>query len=174
MISVEKPGSPAEMLEHFGVKGQKWGVRKAVVKVAGTPGAQREHRKKIAKRVAIGIGVAAVVVGTAYVAYRLNKSGKLPISSLRSGGKEEGKVFKNLDEAIAAKRKAQGATATMSALKTHGDEFLPDPKLLAEERETIRIMSKQADWSKDWNAIYRETHGLAPGERHPTELIKWS
>lgn len=28
MISVEKPGSPAEVLEHHGVKGQKWGVRK--------------------------------------------------------------------------------------------------------------------------------------------------
>ena len=27
MISVEKPGSPAEMLEHFGKKGMKWGVR---------------------------------------------------------------------------------------------------------------------------------------------------
>jgi hypothetical protein len=27
VISVEKPGSPAEILEHHGVKGQKWGVR---------------------------------------------------------------------------------------------------------------------------------------------------
>ena len=29
MISVEKPGSPSEILEHHGVKGQKWGVRSA-------------------------------------------------------------------------------------------------------------------------------------------------
>jgi hypothetical protein len=28
MLSVEKPGSPAEILEHHGVKGQKWGVRR--------------------------------------------------------------------------------------------------------------------------------------------------
>lgn len=27
MISVEKPGSPSEILEHTGVKGMKWGVR---------------------------------------------------------------------------------------------------------------------------------------------------
>ena len=27
MISVEKPGSPAEVLEHVGKKGMKWGVR---------------------------------------------------------------------------------------------------------------------------------------------------
>lgn len=27
MISVEKPGSPAEILEHFGTKGMRWGVR---------------------------------------------------------------------------------------------------------------------------------------------------
>ena len=168
MISVEKPGSPAEMVEHFGTKGMKWGVKKAVVKVAGTPGAQREHRKKIAKRVAIGVGVAAVVVGTAYVGYRLNKAGKLPLSSVRrtSGG---GRVFKNLDEAAAARGKLQSA----KILQTKGDALLPDPKLLAEERETIRIMSKQADWSKDWNATYRKTHGLAPGEKHPTELIKF-
>ena len=26
-VSVEKPGSPSEILEHHGVKGQKWGVR---------------------------------------------------------------------------------------------------------------------------------------------------
>ena len=29
LVSVEKPGSPAEVLEHFGTKGMRWGVRKA-------------------------------------------------------------------------------------------------------------------------------------------------
>lgn len=35
-VSVEKPGSPAEVLEHFGTKGMRWGVRKAVDKSIGT------------------------------------------------------------------------------------------------------------------------------------------
>jgi hypothetical protein len=29
MITVEKPGSPSEILEHHGTKGMKWGVRSA-------------------------------------------------------------------------------------------------------------------------------------------------
>jgi hypothetical protein len=35
MISVEKPGSPSEILEHHGVKGQKWGVQRRVTKSGG-------------------------------------------------------------------------------------------------------------------------------------------
>ena len=42
MISVEKPGSPEEILEHVGVKGMKWGVRKAVDKSIGTKTAGRK------------------------------------------------------------------------------------------------------------------------------------
>lgn len=43
MISVEKPGSPSEILEHHGVKGQKWGVRQrsqAAGARAGKPAAK--------------------------------------------------------------------------------------------------------------------------------------
>jgi adenosine/AMP kinase len=29
VISIEKPGSPEEILEHVGVKGMRWGVRKS-------------------------------------------------------------------------------------------------------------------------------------------------
>lgn len=150
MISVEKPGSPSEILEHHGIKGQKWGVRKAIDSTMGPKGtAQREHRKQVTKKVAIGVGVAAVVVGTAYVAYRLHKAGKLPVSSIHRAS-SGGKVFKNLDEAIAAKR---ASTAVTNVLQTSGHNHLPDPKLLAEHQATLRRLAKQADWSTDWVAI---------------------
>jgi hypothetical protein len=41
MISVEKPGSPSEILEHVGVKGMKWGVRKATSTSSGGGRAKR-------------------------------------------------------------------------------------------------------------------------------------
>lgn len=41
-VSVEKPGSPTEILEHVGVKGMKWGVRRAVDKSIGTKTAGRK------------------------------------------------------------------------------------------------------------------------------------
>lgn len=36
MITVDKPGSPSEILEHFGKKGMKWGVRNEAVRSAGS------------------------------------------------------------------------------------------------------------------------------------------
>lgn len=88
LVSVEKPGSPEEVLEHVGVKGMRWGVRKernssSKPKTSVELAAQKEHRKQVAKRVAIGVGVLTVVAGTAFVAYKLNQNGKLPISSLK-------------------------------------------------------------------------------------------
>ena len=85
MISVEKPGSPAEVLEHIGVKGMHWGVRKertstSKPKTSAELATQHEHRKQVAKKVAIGVGALAVVAGTAYVGYKLHQNGKLPLS----------------------------------------------------------------------------------------------
>ena len=53
MISVEKPGSPEEVLEHFGKKGMKWGVRNKTPGIvtrsrANTAGKQA-YRSEIAK-----------------------------------------------------------------------------------------------------------------------------
>ena len=46
MFTQEKPGSPAEMLEHFGVKGMHWGERKA----RETSGQKSKQPKKISPR----------------------------------------------------------------------------------------------------------------------------
>lgn len=71
MIPLEKPGSPAEILEHHGVLGMKWGVSKARTNISelNTP-----RNRKIAKRVAIGVGVTAAVAGAAFVAYKLHQN----------------------------------------------------------------------------------------------------
>ena len=89
MISVEKPGSPEEMLEHFGIKGQKWGVRRNRTS-SNTPKTPMSRKKKVV----IGVGVAAVAVGVAATAYYLHKNGKHPLSTIDKGG---GKVYKNID-----------------------------------------------------------------------------
>lgn len=106
MISVEKPGSPSEILEHAGVKGMKWGVRKAVETVGTTATsmkpfssskpkksltpaqtaakvAQTEHRKKIAKRIAIGVAVTSVVAGSAFVAYKMRQNHLMKASQIQ-------------------------------------------------------------------------------------------
>lgn len=90
IISVEKPGSPIELV-HFGVKGQKWGVRKE-----RTSAEQAKHDKQVkkVKKVAVGVGVATVAVGAAAATYYLHKNGKLPFSE----AKKRGKIFKNVDD----------------------------------------------------------------------------
>lgn len=40
MIPVEKPGSPAAVLEHFGKKGMKWGVRNRYMARISSTGAR--------------------------------------------------------------------------------------------------------------------------------------
>lgn len=104
-VSVEKPGSPEEVLEHFGRKGMKWGVRNKT-KSSG----QLHKGMSTKKKVAIGVGVATVAIGAAATAYYLHKNGKLSLSTAAKGG---GKVYKNLDAIpkvkISAIAKAQRA-----------------------------------------------------------------
>lgn len=112
MIAVEKPGSPSEILEtleHHGIKGMKWGVRRERAS-SGQPHQGLSTKKKVA----IGVGVTAAIVGAGVVAYKLHQNGKLPISSLR-GGASKGRTFKNLDEAIAAKA-AKASKVTVSQI----------------------------------------------------------
>lgn len=54
MISVEKPGSPSEILEHHGVKGMKWGVRNTGAweswKKASNANVQSHYARKSARK----------------------------------------------------------------------------------------------------------------------------
>ena len=77
--------SPGEALTHFGVKGMHWGVRKERETAGSKPkkSMTSEEKRARAKKVALGVGVLLAVAGTAFVAYKLNQSGNLPVSSLR-------------------------------------------------------------------------------------------
>lgn len=65
-------------LYHYGVKGMKWGVRRRRDDAGsstsrGRSGANNDKKKRIAKRVAIGVGVAAGAAIATYGAYKISK-----------------------------------------------------------------------------------------------------
>lgn len=89
MIHEDKP-SLEEALEHHGVKGMKWGVRK-VRETVSSPGFRRE-----AKKVAVEVGTGVLVVGGLAVAsHVIGKYGGVPMPAVaRSFGKGfSGKAF---------------------------------------------------------------------------------
>jgi hypothetical protein len=73
-------------LEHHGVKGQKWGIRKKEDSNDFTTSERTpmtsEQKKTLTKKIAIGVGVLAVVGGAAYAGNSLRKNGNLPIGKL--------------------------------------------------------------------------------------------
>lgn len=109
-------------LYHYGIKGMRWGHRKARPQLSG---AQRSaRRKKILKRVAIGAGAAAGAAALGYGAYRGHKAlstpggaAKLMIGALRA---QQG-----IDRAKGAAGKAVlGAKGMHNAVKKTGKEAI--------------------------------------------------
>jgi len=76
----QKFASPGEALEHVGVKGMRWGVRKA----RDTSGAPRKRSKK--KKAAIAVGALTVAAGAGFVALTLSRSGSTPMSAVKASG----------------------------------------------------------------------------------------
>jgi len=77
MVSLEKPGSPQELVHH-GIKGMKWGVRRSV-NTSGQTTSTSKKPMSTKKKVAIGVGIAVVVVtGAIVTGLLLKKYGKLP------------------------------------------------------------------------------------------------
>lgn len=107
-------------LYHFGVKGMRWGHRKARPRMSGA--ARSARRKKILKRVAIGAGAAAGAAALGYGAYRGHKYVSTPhgaahvmLGALRA---QQG-----IDRVKGAAGKAAlGAKGVGSAIKKTGKE----------------------------------------------------
>lgn len=78
ILNQEKPPLDGALLQHFGVRGMKWGHRKDR---KTQPSASNNHKMSTKKKVAIGVGVAAVGVGVA--ALVISRSGRVPVSRLR-------------------------------------------------------------------------------------------
>jgi hypothetical protein len=89
--------SPEEALVHYGKKGMRWGIRneeestssrkprnaeKPSISSPRTDSEKKAARRAMAKKAAIGAGVLTAVAGAGFVAYKLNQSGKLPLSSI--------------------------------------------------------------------------------------------
>lgn len=73
MLVDEKPPLDEDLLMHFGIRGMKWGQRKA--RPSGGSGGSSAPKQKMStkKKVAVGLGVAAV--GASVAAYILSKRG---------------------------------------------------------------------------------------------------
>lgn len=110
-------------LEHFGVKGMKWG-----------------RTKKVAKVAAAGVAVA----GAAYAVYALNKSGKLPVSSIPqyAAKAKKGKEILDQFKASAPPRKVsdipkapKAGSADHAAYKKQVNDVLADMKQANKEQD---------------------------------------
>lgn len=71
MIHEAKPDLDAYVLEHYGVKGMRWGQRK-----------ERSGSSGKGKKIAIGAAAVAGTAGAAFVAYKLSQGGGVKMSSL--------------------------------------------------------------------------------------------
>lgn len=85
-----------DTIQHFGVKGMRWGVRKdrggSSDPRRPISSEQAERRRKLKKALVVG-GVIALTVGAAVVGAQLHKNGKLPYSKIPERSKK-------LDEAV--------------------------------------------------------------------------
>jgi hypothetical protein len=144
MISVEKPGSPSEILEHVGVKGMKWGVRKAVDTAIGTKTAGRKpssYKTKTPKAPQKGIAP-----GRSSREFRAQQpTRKLQASAIRSAQKEsyarEKAIRKQKDSVERARmlRDHMNHPGTAVALRTTRGEKVVATVLLASIRKDMPL-----------------------------------
>lgn len=132
-------------LEHHGVKGMKWGVRKNRNSTPKQPWSTK-------KKVGVGLGVAAVVAGTAAAIF-ISKNGNLPFSSISKPSAESKKLVEDL-----GKKVVQGNPTSVlhaSRAKNTGFKVLKDgstmsplsavSKVFGEEDPKVGTFKRTAD-----------------------------
>lgn len=131
-------------LAHVGVKGMKWGKRKARDKSSSNQNGSKSPRQPMSrkKKVAIGVGVGVAAVGTAAVLYSLNKNMKLPVSSLRNNpsttaGRE---IFTS---SVASSAPTGGSGLSLGSASRFAGKSVPAPK--AKLPVTPRINTPELD-----------------------------
>lgn len=109
-VSVEKPGTPADILEHHGTKGMKWGVRKAAKAVAGSHRTSKEFAQKFPTATSRGKEIRRARMA-------VNKNVKaIDRAKTPAAHKKAADIYlKNPDRAT-AKRLTQGEKVTVAVL----------------------------------------------------------
>lgn len=127
-----------EYLEHHGVKGQKWGVRKQK-----PTGNVTNSRKGLTKGAKIALGVGAGVLGTAALSGMAMRAGVNPIDAASSAGKAAYKVAKSTVKA------AKTAKATKAAKVAKETYFNKSAKKSAKVFESAARKKAVVDYAKD-------------------------
>lgn len=128
MFSLEKPGTPTELV-HYGVKGMRWGVRNENESSSQSGNIRKlpsssEQRKARAKKIAIGVGALTAIAGAGFVAYKLNQSGAIKLSSLKKSPKATKVVEKIVSEQTDILHASRGKNTGFRFYKTGG---FPNP-----------------------------------------------
>lgn len=153
--------SPGEALQHFGVKGMRWGVRKEETTSSPENRTLTSQEKKArAKKVAIGAGVLVAVAGAAFVAYKLHQSGHLSLSDIRKAkpSPQARKVVKEVREQTDILHVSHGKKSVFTFYKRGG---LQDP--LSEYEKVFGTNEFQHNMFKRLNdgrvaASFRDPH----------------
>lgn len=143
----------AAYLEHYGVKGMRWGVRNdrrlkgaKQSSVSNKQPSNNSSRKRVVRNIAIGLGALAVVAGSAYAAKTLSQNKKLSSNNIPKASVKVGEA--------AAKRVTQGEPTSVvmaSRGKNRGFRFIknggvPDP--LVEYMKSSLLKSETQGFEK--------------------------